>query len=264
MYQPCLSLCSYRGWRVIDRLSSCLVVLTLWVVSLCFLARHSRGVAWTRSTVRFTSLMLFMVGVLVVCFSRGVIPLFYVSFELVLVPMLYLILGWGYQPERLQARMYMMLYTVGASLPLLAGLVYVYWSGGSLHFLVLPGGFSLRGLVGVWEMVFFLAFLVKLPMFCFHLWLPKAHVEAPVAGSMVLAGVLLKMGGYGIIRLGSYLRVEWSGLFYDILIVVALWGGMLTSFMCLRQADMKALVAYSSVGHMRLVLGGCLSNCRWG
>nr|YP_009353868.1 NADH dehydrogenase subunit 4 [Myadora brevis]AQZ26159.1 NADH dehydrogenase subunit 4 [Myadora brevis] len=263
LHQPTLSMCSVSDWALMDSVSACLVILTMWIVSLCFLASHGDSVSWSTGTFSFVSLMLFMVGVLVVAFSSSFFSLFYICFELVLLPMLYLILGWGYQPERLQATMYMMLYTVGASLPLLSGLIYIYSSSGSLYFLLFPVIINSE-VLGGWEMIFLLAFLVKLPMFGFHLWLPKAHVEAPVAGSMILAGVLLKLGGYGIIRVSPYLGITFSGLLYEIIMSVSLVGGVLTSFICLRQYDIKALVAYSSVGHMSLVLGGLLSNSSWG
>lgn len=102
-----------------------------------------------------------------------------------------------------------------------------------------------------------LAFLVKIPLYGVHLWLPKAHVEAPVAGSMVLAAVLLKLGGYGIIRLLPMLEPLTKELSYPF-IILALWGIIITGSICLRQTDLKSLIAYSSVSHMGLVVGAIL------
>ena len=215
-------------------------------------------------SISFIFLLYLIVRILVFSFSRGYVLIFYISFEVVLIPIGFLILGWGYQPERLQATIYMLIYTISASFPLLVGLIYVYHDNGSLHFLLQPNTSTIIWNFKGWELIFILAFLVKLPIFCLHLWLPKAHVEAPVVGSIILAGVLLKLGGYGLLRIGCYISIGWNGIIYEILMVIGLWGGILTRFLCLRQIDIKALVAYSSIGHIRLVLGGCLSNCRWG
>lgn len=108
-----------------------------------------------------------------------------------------------------------------------------------------------------------LAFLVKMPLYGVHLWLPKAHVEAPIAGSMVLAAVLLKLGGYGMMRIILLLDPLSKELAYPF-IVLALWGVIMTGSICLRQTDLKSLIAYSSVSHMGLVAGGILIQTPWG
>ena len=149
------------------------------------------------------------------CFSFDNFFYFYVFFEASLVPTFFLVLGWGYQPERLGAGMYIVIYTVGASLPLLGCLLYCFEEQGHLRFLLFFS-FNVGSLYATKVFFFFviLAFFVKVPVFFFHLWLPKAHVEAPVAGSMILAGVLLKLGGYGLFRVGSKFSLFLSGQRY--------------------------------------------------
>lgn len=206
---------------------------------------------------------IFLLLFLVITFSACDYLLFYIRFERSLIPTLILILGWGYQPERLQAGVYMLFYTLFASLPLLVSLLRLYRLSGSLTlgmiYSVDEGGFISH----LWYLTTVFAFIVKLPMFMVHLWLPKAHVEAPVAGSMVLAGVLLKLGGYGLIRvlpLFSETNKEMSWLWVGISLV----GGVIVSLICLRQVDIKALIAYSSVAHIGLVLCGLVVFGWWG
>nr|QEJ81987.2 NADH dehydrogenase subunit 4 [Tubuca paradussumieri] len=245
-----------------DYISYIMIYLSVWVMYMIILASNS-----VKEAKKFFSMFIFvnllLLLSLVITFSSLNYLLFYISFEMSLIPTLILILGWGYQPERIQAGVYMLFYTLTLSLPLLGSLLYLSFSENSLIILLMKPFMSVDYGCMIWYFSSIMAFLVKLPMYMFHLWLPKAHVEAPVAGSMILAGVLLKLGGYGLIRiLVLFQKVSMS--FSWLWVSISLFGGVFVSLMCLRQVDMKSLIAYSSVVHMSLVLCGLMIFSWWG
>nr|YP_010567894.1 NADH dehydrogenase subunit 4 [Faxonius virilis]UZC55657.1 NADH dehydrogenase subunit 4 [Faxonius virilis] len=246
-----------------DYLSIILVMLSVWIIMLVIYSSQM-----VKKTNKFSSLFLLMnlvlLFALLMTFCSMDYLMFYLSFESSLIPTLILILGWGYQPERTQAGIYMLFYTLFASLPLLMSLISLYTMGGSLTMGLAKMCVEEISMISVlWYFFTVLAFIVKLPMYLFHLWLPKAHVEAPVAGSMILAGVLLKLGGYGLIRVLSVF-VEENKVFCWVWVGVSVLGGVFVSILCLRQVDMKSLIAYSSVAHMSLVLSGLVVFSWWG
>nr|UZH93073.1 NADH dehydrogenase subunit 4 [Microconema sp. 1 LLL-2022a] len=242
-----------------DVLSYGLILLSFWICSLMITASE-RVFHYSYFNSFFLFFVIFLLLMLCCTFASMSLFSFYLFFEASLIPTLFLILGWGYQPERLQAGVYLLFYTLLASLPLLIGLFNIYGFYGSLYIGML-NNVSLSSVLFYLSLI--LAFLVKMPMFMVHLWLPKAHVEAPVSGSMILAGVLLKLGGYGLLRV--YVMLTKLGLVYNVVwISISLIGGFLMSLVCMRQVDLKALIAYSSVVHMGMALGGLMTLTDWG
>nr|YP_009429057.1 NADH dehydrogenase subunit 4 [Pennahia pawak]ASW20606.1 NADH dehydrogenase subunit 4 [Pennahia pawak] len=264
---------SETGWTFLnpymatDPLSTPLLVLTCWLLPLMIIASQNHTAPEPINRQRtyitlLTSLQIF----LILAFSATEMIMFYVMFEATLIPTLFLITRWGNQAERLNAGTYFLFYTLAGSLPLLVALVLLQNSAGTLSLLTLQlsNPTQLTTFADkLWWAGCLLAFLVKMPLYGIHLWLPKAHVEAPIAGSMILAAVLLKLGGYGMMRILPMLEPLTKELSYPF-IIFALWGVIMTGSICLRQTDLKSLIAYSSVGHMGLVVGGILIQTPWG
>nr|AXO78650.1 NADH dehydrogenase subunit 4 [Sinanodonta woodiana] len=249
--------CSCGGLFNYDYLSCSMVWLSVFISGLSLLS-SGKILSMKNSESSFLICLLTLMVILVISFSVNSLLVFYVFFEASLVPTFLIICGWGYQPERLLASKSMMLYTVGASLPLLSFILCVFCQSGSVVFSFL----NLSGLVANSFFVFLVgitAFLVKVPVYGLHTWLPKAHVEASVAGSMILAGVLLKMGGYGLARFMKFFNMM-DTLTMSCVMCLCMFGGMMGSIICCFQLDVKKLVAYSSVGHMSLVLCGFMSD----
>ena len=236
----------------VDGISMPLILLTTFLTPICLLASY--GSIKTRVAeyvVAFLVLETFMIGVFV---SLDLV-LFYIFFEAGLIP-IFLIIGiWG-GAERIYASYKFFLYTLLGSLFMLIAVIYMYSVAGTSDITVLEQtAFSPGVQTWLW-LAFTASFAVKLPMWPVHTWLPDAHVQAPTAGSVILAGVLLKMGGYGFLRFSLPMFPDASQLFQPVMFALAVIAIVYTSLVAWRQTDMKKLIAYSSVAHMGFVTLG--------
>ena len=261
LYYELTSFISKSTLISLDIIRAPLLLLTLWVSSLIIIASFKINIS-NRIIKEFSLILLCLTTILILRFSVNSLIIFYIIFEASLIPTLLLILGWGYQPERLQAGIYLMIYTVTASLPLLAAITFIFNQTNRLFFF--SNSYILNKPLTFYLALFLsVAFLIKIPLYISHIWLPKAHVEAPVSGSIVLARILLKLGSYGLLRL----LLLWPGIINKlkiIFITISLWGLFATAIICVRQQDIKSLIAYSSVGHMAIVVSGIYTSSNYG
>nr|YP_009115642.1 NADH dehydrogenase subunit 4 [Grundulus bogotensis]AJB98425.1 NADH dehydrogenase subunit 4 [Grundulus bogotensis] len=258
---------SSNSYMAVDQLSTPLLILTCWLLPLMIIASQSHINPEPLNRQRmYLTLMASLQALLIMAFGATELIMFYIMFEATLIPTLVIITRWGNQAERLNAGTYFLFYTLAGSLPLLVALLLLQQNTGTLSMLVFHYSQATPLYTWgakIWWVGCLIAFLVKMPLYGVHLWLPKAHVEAPVAGSMVLAAVLLKLGGYGLIRMTTILDPLTKDMVYPF-IILALWGVIMTGSICLRQTDLKSLIAYSSVSHMGLVAAGILIQTPWG
>ncbi len=244
----------------IDGISLFFVILSTFLTPICVLA------SWKAVTVRVKEYMIaflvletFMIGTFVALDFL----IFYIFFEAVLIPMFIIIGVWG-GPRRVYSAFKFFLYTLAGSVLLLAALLALYFEAGTTDIPTLMA-FDLPAELQTWLwLAFFASFAVKMPMWPVHTWLPDAHVEAPTAGSVILAGVLLKMGGYGFLRFSLPILPLASEQFVPLIYTLSVIAIIYTSLVALAQEDMKKLIAYSSVAHMGFVTIGIFTATQQG
>lgn len=237
----------------IDGISLFFVILTTLLIFLCLLSSwYSINFNLKEYLISFLIMEFFLIGV----FCVLDLLLFYVFFESVLIPM-YLIIGiWGSRERKIRAAYFFFLYTLLGSVLMLLGILYLHYQIGTTDYEILLSVLLTEKEQKLLWISFFASFATKVPMVPMHIWLPEAHVEAPTAGSVILAGVLLKLGTYGLIRFSFPLFPEASFYFTPLVFSMAVVGVIYTSFTAIRQTDFKRIIAYTSVAHMNLVIVG--------
>lgn len=242
----------------IDAISLYLITLTTILIPICIIA------SWhtiKKQVGTFMMLFVLLEGLIIGTFCATDLVLFYLFFEAVLIPMFFIIGIWG-SHDRVYASFKFFLYTLLGSLFMLLGIVYIYFTTGTssmAELLVLLPQQPIYIQKMLWW-AFFLSFAVKMPMWPVHTWLPDAHVQAPTAGSVILAGILLKLGGYGFIRLSLPMLPVASYLYSNTMFCLSAIAVIYTSLIALMQQDIKKLIAYSSIAHMGYVSAGIFSN----
>uniref|UniRef100_A0AAU6PCJ2 NADH-ubiquinone oxidoreductase chain 4 n=1 Tax=Destinoides conspicuus TaxID=3137869 RepID=A0AAU6PCJ2_9HEMI len=241
--------CMYLG---MDMWSQPLIMLTMLISALMTSLMKKKN-----STLIFINIMMLIT--LTIMFLSMKMTWFYITFETSLIPMMIMIMGWGYQPERMTAGLYLLFYTMTASLPLLISILYIYKNNNTDLFMYKMEQQTSKMI----NLSISMAFLVKMPMFMLHFWLPKAHVQAPIFGSMILAGIMLKIGGMGIMRFSLIMENSFllmSTFWYSF----SIFGTIIISLICTVQGDIKSMIAYSSIAHMSMCLMSILTMTKTG
>uniref|UniRef100_A0AAU7YRQ8 NADH-ubiquinone oxidoreductase chain 4 n=1 Tax=Rhopalus nigricornis TaxID=3151526 RepID=A0AAU7YRQ8_9HEMI len=249
MFQADNYLCYLSYGFGFDIISYCMIILTFWISFLMIMASFNIKI-YNNYMSEFLFIILFLIYMLYLTFVSSNLFLFYLFFETSMIFTLFLIFGWGYQPERFMAGLYLLFYTLFASFPLLISIFYIFDNCNTLFYFMISIDCNV-----VLYFCLIMAFLVKMPMIFLHFWLPKAHVEAPISGSMILAGVLLKLGGYGLFRVFYFMNNFYLNYIW---IILSLFGTFMVGLLCMVQIDMKSMIAYSSVAHMGLVICGIM------
>jgi len=234
----------------IDGISLFFILLTTMLFPLCLLINWNKTNDCKNYFLAFLILEFFLIG----AFSSLELFMFYIFFESILIPMFIIIGIWGSRERKIKASYYFFLYTLIGSILMLLAIVYAITQVGTTNYEILVT-FSFSNIEQklIW-FSFFLSFSSKIPSLPVHLWLPEAHVEAPTAGSIILAGILLKLGTYGFIRFSIPILPKASFYFTPLVYTISVISLIYTSFTAIRQTDLKRIIAYTSIAHMNLVV----------
>ena len=237
----------------IDGISLFFILLVTLLCPICILSSLE---VINKNFKEYIILFLIMESFLLIIFSILDLIIFYIFFESVLIPMFLIIGIWGSRKRKIRSNYMFFLYTLFGSVLMLIAILFVYFTKGTTDYqLLLTLPFNEYYQKILW-LAFFIGFAIKVPMFPFHIWLPEAHVEAPTSGSVMLAGILLKLGTYGFIRFLIPLFPIASIYYTPFVYVIGLIGIIYTSLTAIRQTDLKKIIAYASVAHMNLVIIG--------
>jgi len=237
----------------VDGISLFFILLTTFLIPICLLASWDSIKIYIRE---YSIAFLFLESVLICVFTVLDVLFFYIFFEAVLIPMFLIVGIWGSRERKIRAAYQFFVYTLVGSVLMLLAILYIYFQTGTTDVQVLSTiTFDYQTQIILW-LAFFASLAVKVPMVPAHIWLPEAHSEAPTAGSVILAGVLLKMGGYGFLRFSIPMFPDASIYFTPLVYTLSIIAIVYTSLTTLRQVDLKRIIAYSSVAHMGFVTIG--------
>ena len=241
----------------LDGISIIFIILTAFLTPLCLLSTWK---VIDNQKVLFSFSFLLLESLVFLSFSSLDLFLFFIFFESVLIPMFFIIGFWGSRQRKIRASFMFFLFTLFGSITMFISLFIIYYQTGSTDFRIISITEYTVFQERIFWLAFFLAFAVKVPMLPIHLWLPEAHVEAPTAGSVILAGVLLKLGSYGFVRFSLGLFPQASLYFTPFISTIALLGILYASITAVRQTDVKRIIAYASVAHMNVIILGIFCN----
>jgi NADH-quinone oxidoreductase subunit M len=241
----------------IDLLSSFFLLLTALLFPLCLLYNYNK----INNNNQYSLALLFVELFLIICFTASNFFIFYIAFEMILFPMFFIIGFWGSRGRRIHAVYLFFFYTMLGSFILLFCLFVIYQTYGTLEFIHFFNKNNLSYIEQqILAILIFIGFSIKIPMYPLHLWLPEAHVEAPTVGSVILAGILLKLGGYGMLRVLLPVCNEVIDSLKGFFMGMALISIILGSIAAIRQIDLKKMIAYSSVVHMNIGILGLFAT----